>query len=144
MIFLLALFFIFNHSQEKLILEPYGKFDIANHYCTILEHIIYAQNPINSKQYKDCLDFFMWYTPQSAKNHSIRRFVDRKTKEGYISKYIEAYDKGLNLIVKNKFSVMQFESDQANVIKTFVILNFTSNDSAHVNHLMDFLNVHRN
>lgn len=143
MIFLLALFFVFNHSHEKLIYDPTINFEIAAHYCTIKEHIINAQNPANSKLYKDYLDFFIWDTPQSTKNHALKRFIDRRTNNGVVSKYIEAYKQGFNLIEKNKFSVIQFESDEASVVKTFVILNFSSNDSAHVNHLMDFLNVHR-
>ena len=143
MFFLLAIAF-FSFSSEKLLFAPNVSFEVACNNGTIKEHILNAQNPENHDKYKDHLEFFMWATPSTRTNCLLLRYKDKRDNYGVISKYKIAYKRGFHLIENNKFSVFQFEPEESAPLKTFVILNFTSNDSAHVNHLMDFLNVHRN
>jgi hypothetical protein len=132
-------------NEEALYINPSTKYTIADFTGTIKEHLPRARSPLLTEMYENSLDFFRAYPKGPNGNFALSKYSDLHSNinNQMIKKYDLVHSASYHLIEEGKFSVYKYQLSSG-IIKTWVILNFTSNNSAiDQTSLMALINGHK-
>lgn len=117
-------------NGQTLNINPNAMYLIAGYTGTIKQHFSRSRTPLLMEMYENSLDFFRAYPNGFNGRFALAKYKEiNSTKDNQvIHKYDLVYMACNDLIEQGKFSVYQHIS--TGILKTWVILNFTANNSA--------------